>query len=68
MMDDSSIDIYEIINLKTRQDNKRPLFAIVAGTSIGATNAAVLVSNVVKKKIKQRLKQQKGLKDSGETA
>jgi predicted acylesterase/phospholipase RssA len=31
------------------KDNRRPLFDIVAGTSIGATNAAVLVSNVVKK-------------------
>lgn len=28
---------------------ERPLFDIIAGTSIGATNAAVLVSNVVKK-------------------
>ncbi|MGB7883722.1 MAG: patatin-like phospholipase family protein [Nitrososphaeraceae archaeon] len=31
------------------KDNRRPLFDIVAGTSIGAMNAAVLVSNVVKK-------------------
>jgi NTE family protein len=29
--------------------NNRPLFDIIAGTSIGAMNAAVLVSNVVKK-------------------
>lgn len=28
---------------------ERPLFDIIAGTSIGAINAAVLVSNVVKK-------------------
>ena len=30
------------------KDNRRPLFDIVAGTSIGAMNAAILVSNVVK--------------------
>jgi predicted acylesterase/phospholipase RssA len=32
------------------KDNRRSLFDIVAGTSIGAMNAAVLVSNVIKKK------------------
>jgi NTE family protein len=31
------------------KDNRRPLFDIVAGTSIGAMNAAVLVGNVIKK-------------------
>jgi predicted acylesterase/phospholipase RssA len=34
---------------KERGIDKRSLFDIVAGTSIGAMNAAVLVSNVVKK-------------------
>ena len=31
-------------------EQNRPLFDIIAGTSIGAMNAAVLVSNVVRRK------------------
>ena len=55
-----ALDAYEagVINVLCRrlaekddkekgQDNRRPLFDVVAGTSIGAMNAAVLVGNVV---------------------
>ena len=39
------------IRLKdSKRSEDKPLFDIVAGTSIGAMNAAVLVSNVVKEK------------------
>jgi predicted acylesterase/phospholipase RssA len=31
------------------RDNRRPIFDVVAGTSIGAINAAVLIGNVVNK-------------------
>ena len=44
--------IYEIISLQDQKNGEkdRPLFDIVAGTSIGAINAAVLVSHVINKK------------------
>ncbi|MGA9168611.1 MAG: patatin-like phospholipase family protein [Nitrososphaeraceae archaeon] len=52
---------------KHKDKENKPLFDIVAGTSIGATNAAILVSNVVKK-IKHGIKHQKILKGFGKTA
>jgi NTE family protein len=44
--------LYEIITEKDQRngENDRPLFDIVAGTSIGAINAAILVSYVVENK------------------
>jgi predicted acylesterase/phospholipase RssA len=58
-----ALGVYEVVAIKglyeklTQQDeenalkdNRRFLFDIVAGTSIGTMNAAVLVSNVIKKK------------------
>jgi predicted acylesterase/phospholipase RssA len=46
---------------------KRPLFDIVAGTSIGAMNAAIVVSSVIKKKNEDNsLEDPKNWKDSAE--
>src|SRR5205823_11351975 len=50
--------LHEVLTKKFKENSlegvnssskERPLFDIIAGTSIGAINAAVLVSNVVKK-------------------
>ena len=43
--------LYEKITTQDKENGNegRPLFDIIAGTSIGAMNAAVLVSNVVSK-------------------
>ena len=45
---------------------KRPLFDIVAGTSIGAMNAAIVVSSVIKKNEGKSLEDPENWKDSAE--